>query len=122
MLIASDELVASWSEVGAVPTDLIAVSDADARHAIDIIARHRPRVVVLEQFFASTARGLALVISTYGCSPRTGPGRTVSGQRPVVAPWPTCPSLFVARHPAGYVGSGCDRGLRLSSMALWLRL
>ena len=61
MLIASDELVARWSEVVAAPTDLIAVSDADARHAIDIIARHRPRVVVLEQFFASTARGLALV-------------------------------------------------------------
>ncbi len=61
VLIASENLVARWSELVSAPTDLIAVSDSDVRHAIDIIARHRPRVVVLEQLFSSTARGLALV-------------------------------------------------------------
>ncbi len=61
LLIASEDLVARWSEVVTAPTDLIAVSDADPQSAIDIIARQRPRVVVLEQFFAFTAKGLALV-------------------------------------------------------------
>ncbi len=61
VLIASEDLVARWSEVVTAPTDLIAVSDADPRGAIDIIARQRPRVVVVEQLFASTARGLAFV-------------------------------------------------------------
>ena len=61
VLIASDDLVAGWSEVVMAPTDLIAVSDTDVRHALDIVRRHRPRVVVLEQIFSSTARGLAFV-------------------------------------------------------------
>ena len=60
VLIASEHLLAKWSEQLA-PLDLIAVADRDARNAPGIIKQHRARVVVLEQLFANSAKGLALI-------------------------------------------------------------
>ena len=61
VFIASEDLLAHWSARVAMPTDLLAFADADAQHALDVIERRRPRVVILEQLFASTPRGAAFV-------------------------------------------------------------
>ena len=60
VLIASEHLVAKWSEQVA-PLDLIAIADRDARNAPGIIKQHKARVVVLERLFANSAKGLALI-------------------------------------------------------------
>ena len=61
VFIASEDVLARWSSRVATPTDLLAFTDADAQHALDVIQRRRPQVVVLEQMFAATARGAALL-------------------------------------------------------------
>ena len=61
VFIASEDVLAKWSSRVATPTDLLAFADADAQHVLDVIQRRRPQVVVLEQMFAATARGIALV-------------------------------------------------------------
>ena len=61
VFIASEDLLARWSSRAATPTDLLAFADADAQHALDVIERRPPRAVVLEQLFASSARGAAFV-------------------------------------------------------------
>ena len=53
--------MARWSEATADPTGLIAIADTDARHAPGIIKRHDAQLVILEQLFAASARGQALV-------------------------------------------------------------
>jgi len=60
VLIASEHLVAKWSEQ-VVLQDLIAIADRDARSAPRIIKQHKAQVVVLEQLFANSAKGLALI-------------------------------------------------------------
>ena len=80
VFIASEDLLARWSSRVATPTDLLAF--ADAQHALDVIERRRPRAVILEQLFASSARGAALVKNI-----RANPGladldiRTLSSER-----------------------------------------
>ena len=61
VLIASQDVVAAWSQQVTAPADLIAIADTDAHHAVDIITRTHPRVVVVEQAFAATTRGMTLV-------------------------------------------------------------
>ena len=61
VLIASEDLVARWSEATSEPTGLIAIADTDATHALEIIRRHDVQLVILEQIFAASARGQALV-------------------------------------------------------------
>lgn len=61
VLIASHDLVARWSEAAADPSSLIAIADTEAKHAPDIIRRHDARLVILEQIFAVSASGQALV-------------------------------------------------------------
>ena len=61
VFIASEDLLAKWSSRAATPRDLLAFADADVQHALDVIQRRRPQVVVIEQMFAATTRGTALV-------------------------------------------------------------
>ena len=61
VLVASEHLVARWSEQASAPADFIAVVDTDAQHALEIIRRHNASVVVLEQVVSASAKGLALV-------------------------------------------------------------
>jgi hypothetical protein len=60
VLIASPEHLAvlkDREELG----DAIVFPDSGARQALDLISRQRPRMVYLEQRFASTSRGTALI-------------------------------------------------------------
>lgn len=61
VFIASEDILARWTTRVASPTDLLVFADADAQHALDVIHERRPHVVVLEQMFANTSRGEALV-------------------------------------------------------------
>ena len=61
VLIASVDVLEGWSEHVSPPDDVLAFADSDAQHALDVIQRSRPDVVVLEQMFAFTPRGTALV-------------------------------------------------------------
>jgi hypothetical protein len=60
VFIASAELLANWS-TRAVSADLLTFTDAESQGALEAIVRRRARVVVLEQLFASTAKGEAFV-------------------------------------------------------------
>ena len=60
MLIASPELLPELKERGEFG-DVLAFSDAEALRALDVITRQRPAVVALEQLFAATSRGAALI-------------------------------------------------------------
>ena len=60
VLIASPELLPGLrdrDEFG----DVLAFSDAEALRALDVITRQRPALVALEQLFAATSRGAALI-------------------------------------------------------------
>ena len=60
MLIASPELLPDLKdreEFG----DVLAFSDAEALQALEVITRDRPALVALEQLFAATTRGTALI-------------------------------------------------------------
>jgi hypothetical protein len=61
VLVASESLLAAWSAFGSWAHEVIAVSQADGVAALDMIRRRRPAVVVLEEAFAASARGAALV-------------------------------------------------------------
>lgn len=88
MLIASSELLPELKERGEFG-DVLAFSDAEALRALDVITRQRPTVVALEQLFAATSRGAALInrikadpaltaceirIVTQDASPQSGEG------------------------------------------------
>ena len=61
VFIAPEDLLAKWRERPETPTDLLAFADKDVQHAVDIIRRDQPRVVVFDQIFASTSVGAAVV-------------------------------------------------------------
>ena len=61
ILIASEAVLATWSSSAAAPTDLLTLADGDALHALAVIERRRPRIVILEQHFAASARGTNFV-------------------------------------------------------------
>jgi hypothetical protein len=61
ILIASQDVLATWSATALAPTDILALADADAQHALAVIERRRPHIVILEQIFAASKRGAALI-------------------------------------------------------------
>lgn len=61
LFLASEEILMAWSERSIATSEVVALDEADTSHAIDVIARRRPQVVVLEQRFAGTSRGQAFV-------------------------------------------------------------
>ncbi len=62
VLIAAADLLPALKERGFEDGgELLAFSDTDALRALDVISRRRPRVVALEQTFAATPRGAALI-------------------------------------------------------------
>ena len=65
VLIAFEDLLAKWSKRLATSTDLLTFADSDVQHAVDIIRRNQPRIVVFDQMFASTSKGAAVVHDLY---------------------------------------------------------
>jgi hypothetical protein len=61
VFVASENLVAAWCAHAGRATDVLAFTDSDANAAYEAIVKRRPRVLVLEQFVASTTRGAALL-------------------------------------------------------------
>jgi hypothetical protein len=62
VLIARPEaLGALKSQAHPEDGELIALTDAEPLHALEVITRHRPDVIALEQRFASTPRGAAFI-------------------------------------------------------------
>jgi len=61
VFVASAEVLAAWSERASGSADVLALDEANPQRIIDVIARRRPSVVVLERRFLTTSRGAALV-------------------------------------------------------------
>jgi hypothetical protein len=62
VLIASPEMLPALKQRTGGPADeLLAFSDVDALHALEVIIRRRPQVVALEKLFSTTPRGAALI-------------------------------------------------------------
>lgn len=62
VLIASVDLLPTLKPRAADgASELLAFSDADALHALEVITKRRPRLVTLERMFAATPRGAALI-------------------------------------------------------------
>lgn len=61
LLLASEDVLAAWSARAHPGADVLALAESDLHHALDVIARRRPEVLVVEQGFASTARGSAFL-------------------------------------------------------------
>ena len=61
IFIASEAVLTAWSARPAPLGEVIGVTDTDTLRAVDTITHRRPKMVVLEQVFASTSRGSALV-------------------------------------------------------------
>jgi hypothetical protein len=66
VLIASEDVLAGWSASAARPAGILALADVDDQHALAVIARRRPQVVVLMQMFAASARGASFVSQLRG--------------------------------------------------------
>lgn len=61
VFVASEEVLAAWSERTSVSSEVLALDESDPQHIIDVVARRRPAVVVIERRFLTTSRGAALV-------------------------------------------------------------
>jgi len=61
VFVASAEVLAAWCERTSTSTDVVALDESDTHGLIDVLVRRRPKVVVLERRFLSTAKGSALV-------------------------------------------------------------
>ena len=61
LIAAPDLLPALEVRVGGGPDELLTFADVDALRALQAILQKRPRAIVLEQQFAATPRGAALV-------------------------------------------------------------
>jgi len=66
VLIASEDVLAGWSASATRPAGILALADADDQHALAVIGRRRPKVVVLMQTFAASARGASFVSQLRG--------------------------------------------------------
>lgn len=60
ILIASEDLLSTWSSKPA-PADLLTLTDADLDHALAVVSRRRPKVLVLNRAFAASERGVTFV-------------------------------------------------------------
>jgi PilZ domain len=62
VLIAAPELMPGLKErTAAGDSEILAFTDAEALHALDVITKRRPVMVALERAFAATSRGAALI-------------------------------------------------------------
>src|SRR5919201_4024140 len=61
VFVASADVLAAWSSRSVACTDIISFTDSDSKHALDAIRVGRPDMVILEQRFAATARGVAFI-------------------------------------------------------------
>jgi hypothetical protein len=61
LIAASDLLPALTDRTGAVNDEVLTFSDRDALRALETIVTRRPRAIALEQQFAATPRGTALI-------------------------------------------------------------
>ncbi len=61
VFLASEEVLAAWSARAQAASEVLALDERDLQHALEVIARRRPQVVVVEQGLASTARGAAFL-------------------------------------------------------------
>ena len=61
VFVASSSVLAAWSERSSVSNDVVALDEADTQGVVDVVARRRPKVVVLERRFLMTSKGAALV-------------------------------------------------------------
>jgi hypothetical protein len=61
VLVASSSVLAAWSERSSVATDVVALDESDAQGIIDVVAKRKPKTVVLERRFLMTSKGAALV-------------------------------------------------------------
>jgi hypothetical protein len=61
VFVASEAVLAAWSRQPHSPGDVIGVSDADPRRALDAVRQWHPKMVVLEETFASTQQGAGFV-------------------------------------------------------------
>lgn len=61
VFVASDAVLTVWRERAAPADDVVGVSDATEPDLLALIARRRPEILVLEERFACTERGAALI-------------------------------------------------------------
>jgi hypothetical protein len=61
LYLASEDVLTMWSERATATADIMTLGETDTQRAIDVITQRRPQVVILEQRFASSARGQAFV-------------------------------------------------------------
>src|SRR5688572_32841229 len=61
VLIASDDLLATWSALSGPTHDVVAVSQDDVFAGLDIVRRRQPAVVVLEEAFGVSQQASTLV-------------------------------------------------------------
>jgi hypothetical protein len=62
VLIAAPDLLPALRErAGALSSEVVAFSDADAVRALELITKRRPEIVALERRFSTTPRGVALI-------------------------------------------------------------
>lgn len=61
VFIASKAVLTTWGAQATATDEVIGVSDADDLNPLEVIERHQPEIVVLEESFACTERGAALV-------------------------------------------------------------
>lgn len=61
VFVASAEVLAAWSERTHASNDVVALDEADIQGILDVVARRRPEVVVLERRFLTTSKGATLV-------------------------------------------------------------
>ena len=60
IFIAPEDLLSTWSSKAA-PPDLLTLADADVDHALAVIERRHPHVVVISRPFAASERGVTFV-------------------------------------------------------------
>jgi hypothetical protein len=61
LIAAPDALPILKERTAIVDGELLAISDADALRALEVITTRKPTVVILERLFAATPRGAALI-------------------------------------------------------------
>lgn len=61
VFIASEAVLSAWSARATHASEVIGISDTDARDALDVIIHRQPQMVVLEESFACSERGAALL-------------------------------------------------------------
>lgn len=61
VFIASEAVLSAWRGRAAAADEVISVSDASELDLLELIARQQPQIVVLEEGFACTDRGAALI-------------------------------------------------------------